>query len=313
VQVAVVYRWGATAIYRNGRKYAEYRTDNRLAFGRQSILFLGAGSLADNFSMSALFAGELEEVRLYNVALAPETIACLRLNEPSEIEAIGQWTFKDGTTRDSTGHFPPGILQGTARLSNGRLLLDGHGFLVVPPIEEERNAELVFSDTSTQKAMSWRGAKWSKTEKTIVPAPEMLSWIADDAPNGLSKILRVDISRDAQFGYFPNTCGALCYFDKPAAPGRVLRIGFLAKSLGGASWLTVYRLGDGSPPVKARLGTQWQHFELEMPLGWTLPVPTGGLAFSVTESRNPADMISDGAFLLEHVRVESVSDRHRRQ
>ena len=134
VQIAIVYNWMSVTTYRNGEKYAQHDTDSRQTFDADSILVIGRRLLGTDVVLPTL-AGAVEEARLYNVALSPKIIASLKPNEPSPIGPVGLWTFEDGTARDSTGHFPMGLLQGKARIADGKLILDGReSFLVVPAI-----------------------------------------------------------------------------------------------------------------------------------------------------------------------------------
>jgi hypothetical protein len=123
VQVAAVYSGDRITIYRNGVHYASYEVDSPQRFDKYALM-LGLRYLG---SMGAIgfFAGDIEEARLYDVALAEADIGALRINEPSVPAPVGWWTFEDGTATDRTGHFPSGILVGDARIAGGRLTLNG--------------------------------------------------------------------------------------------------------------------------------------------------------------------------------------------
>ena len=153
VQIAIVYTWESITIYRNGRKYAEYDPGGRPPFNNDSFLLIGNGP-----RWSPTLAGAIEEARVYNVVLSPQMIASLRPNEPSPIGPVGQWTFEDGTARDVTGHFPMGLLQGKARIADGKLILDGQGsFLVVPPTGGVKEPTPVSSSDFEQDLSRWFG------------------------------------------------------------------------------------------------------------------------------------------------------------
>ena len=170
VQIAIVYNWTSVTIYRNGAKYACYDIESRQVFPRDMILLIGKQRLGcDKVSMPTL-AGTVEEARLYNVALSPKMIAALKPNEPSPIGPVGQWTFEDGTARDSTGHFPMGQLQGNARIAGGKLILDGQESFLVVPLLGVKQPTLISSSDFERGFASWYGQKRSG-DGTLVPAP----------------------------------------------------------------------------------------------------------------------------------------------
>ena len=73
VQVAVVYSGKRITLYRNGVHYASYEVDSPQRFDKYALM-LGLRYLG---SMGAIgfFAGDIEEARLYDVALAEADIA----------------------------------------------------------------------------------------------------------------------------------------------------------------------------------------------------------------------------------------------
>ena len=133
IQIAAVYKGTTITLYRNGVEYVKHDTGMVQAYEKDSILLFGKRHLDIPEKKPTTLQGIIEEVRLYNRALSPLTIAALKPNEPSPIEPLGCWTFEDGTARDATGHFPPGELRGNARIRDGRLILDGKdSYLLVP-------------------------------------------------------------------------------------------------------------------------------------------------------------------------------------
>lgn len=130
VQVAVVYAGNRIRVYRHGAIYAEYSVTRPQEFSRDCRLLLGLRYLG---AMGAIgyFAGAIEEARLYDTALDAATIAALRQDQDGGPQPLGKWTFADGTARDVMGHFPPGHLAGGARISNGKLHLNGRDAYVV--------------------------------------------------------------------------------------------------------------------------------------------------------------------------------------
>ena len=124
VQVAIVYRGRQIELYRNGAPYASYQVERPQPFAEGSFVLLGLRYLGAMGPIGPL-AGAIEEARVYRVALDARAIAALAPNKPSEPRPLAQWTFEDGTARDSMGTFPPGKVVGGARIAGGRLHLDG--------------------------------------------------------------------------------------------------------------------------------------------------------------------------------------------
>jgi len=309
IQIAISYTWEATTIYRNGRKYAEYRPESRLAFKKDSVLLIGRQYLA-YLPPSATLAGEVEEARLYNVALSPQMIALLKPNEPSSIRPVGQWTFEDGTARDVTGHFPMGLMQGKAYIVNGRLVLDGENSCVVIPAIGglERPTEVVNSDFE-RDISPWYGWKPS-ADGTDALAPEMVSRLTGDTPDGLQGALRVSIVCDPHRTYLSHCTGAVCPFRENAPAGSTLRISFYAKSISGARWLNVFRLAGGADPVQVQLEPTWRHYQVDMPLGWITPATSVVVFNSVSQPGCTVLPLADGVFLLDQVRVTAIPLAH---
>ena len=129
VQIAIVYNGNQVTIYRNGETYAQYSINEPRTFGSDSVAVMGLRHL--NAGDRACFAGEIEDARIYNVALTASQIAALKPNEPSEPKPLAWWTFKEGKVFDLMGHFAECVLIGNARVAEGRLHLDGKESLMV--------------------------------------------------------------------------------------------------------------------------------------------------------------------------------------
>lgn len=151
VQLAIAYHDTQVALYRDGRPYAAYTIDQPQTFDQDMSVLLGlryVGSMGE----IGFLRGELEEARIYDVALDAETITSLKPNQASVPQPIGQWTFEDGTVRDAMGNFPPGELRGGARIADGRLHLDGtRAYAIISP--PPRPQSMFF------KSPSW-GGQW---------------------------------------------------------------------------------------------------------------------------------------------------------
>lgn len=121
VQVAIVYRGGQLTLFRDGRICARYPVQPT-SFGPSSLILIGRRHL--EASGACWFAGAVEEARLYDSALEDADVAALRLDDPGRVKPFARWTFENGT-QDAMGRLPPGVLHGHAKVSDGKLHLDG--------------------------------------------------------------------------------------------------------------------------------------------------------------------------------------------
>ncbi|NQU22123.1 MAG: hypothetical protein HQ567_12640 [Candidatus Nealsonbacteria bacterium] len=135
VQMAIVYDKDEIRVYRNAKLYSRHKIGSPQPFKQDAMVLIGLRYVGGMGEIGFL-AGAVEEARIYNVALNAATLAALKPNEPSAPKPIGQWTFEDGKATDSTGTFPPGELRGNARISNGKLHLDGKtAYMISAPPE----------------------------------------------------------------------------------------------------------------------------------------------------------------------------------
>jgi len=141
VQMAVVYRGNQVAIYRNGNEYASYGIDRPQQFGGQNEVTVLIGlRYIGGMGEIGYFAGDIEDARIYDLALSAEQLAALEPNKPSDPKPLGWWTFEDGTANDAMKNFPEARLEGHARISHGKLHLDGQSSYVLcgrpePPLD----------------------------------------------------------------------------------------------------------------------------------------------------------------------------------
>ena len=82
----------------------------------KSDLFIGRGD--PEFSFGEYFHGELEEIRIWNVARSPEEILAAMNNTLTGKEEglVAYWNFDDGTAKDLSGHGNDGVLNGDAQI-----------------------------------------------------------------------------------------------------------------------------------------------------------------------------------------------------
>ncbi len=121
VQVAITYRGNVITIYRDGVQYAQYTITAPAEFGPDHRILIGLRIIHFNGPL----AGVIEEARIYDRALDPQTIAALEPNKVSTPPPLGMWTFEDGTALDVMGTYKKSVMYGAARIENGKLYLDG--------------------------------------------------------------------------------------------------------------------------------------------------------------------------------------------
>ncbi len=124
VQIAIAYRGGEVTIYRNGKRYARYRIARPQPFGPDAKVLIGLRYIGSMGEIGFL-AGAVEDARIYGTALDAEAIARLAPNRPSDVKPLAWWSFEDGSAADVMKAFPDCRVAGGARISGGKLHLDG--------------------------------------------------------------------------------------------------------------------------------------------------------------------------------------------
>ncbi len=128
VQIAVVYRGRQVIIYRNGLQYASYEIAKPQAFGVDAMVLIGLRYVGDMGEIG-FFEGSIDDARIYDLALTPEQIASLKPNEASNPRPLAWWDFENARATDRMGRFSACRLMGEARIADGKLSLDGDGYL----------------------------------------------------------------------------------------------------------------------------------------------------------------------------------------
>jgi sucrose-6-phosphate hydrolase SacC (GH32 family) len=124
VQIAVVYRGNRITIFRDGRPYADYQAGTQESFLRNGDILIGVryrGAMGE----IGFWAGDVDEVRLYDEALDEKTIPALKPGELGQPKPWGMWTFDEGEVVDRMGHYPKGRLMNGAAIVGGKLRLGG--------------------------------------------------------------------------------------------------------------------------------------------------------------------------------------------
>jgi hypothetical protein len=127
VQVAIVYRGRHITIYRNAREYASYEIKDQ-PFGADAMVLIGLRYVG-GMGEIGFFKGAIDDARIYDSALSAEQLAALKPNQSSDPRPLAWWDFSDKQGQDQMGRFPAGRLMGEARIADGKLVLDGDGYL----------------------------------------------------------------------------------------------------------------------------------------------------------------------------------------
>lgn len=134
VQVAAVYRGTRVTLYRNGVQLADYPITAPATYGRDRIMVMGLRHRGA--SPAAYFAGEIADARIYSTALTSAELAALRPGRASTPQPQAWWDFSRGLD-DRMGLFKETWLKGGARLSGGRLHLDGKDGCVMAQVSSD--------------------------------------------------------------------------------------------------------------------------------------------------------------------------------
>ena len=167
IQLTITYRGNRITLFRNGQEYAAYNTAQLQPFGADAMVLLGLRYIGEMGEIG-FFTGAIEDVRIYDTALTADQVAALVPHKSSDLKPLAWWTFKEGKVEDVMRTFPASRLEGSARIVDGRLILDGSGYLWAAKdaklLATEATEETPF-DTSVQtlfyKARSQRtGNMW---------------------------------------------------------------------------------------------------------------------------------------------------------
>jgi hypothetical protein len=128
VQLALVYRGNEITLYRNGQEYAAYTIDAPQPFGADGMALLGLRYIGEGGEIGYL-KGAIDDVRIYDRALTAAEVAALVPNRAGEPRPLAWWSFEDGSARDAMGSFAAVKVEGGARIAEGKLVLDGTGYV----------------------------------------------------------------------------------------------------------------------------------------------------------------------------------------
>lgn len=161
VQIAIVYSGSSVALFRDGAESVRYEQEAPVPYRvADASVLLGTRHIP--VPENGLFAGEIDDARIYDVALTSDQIRALVPNKPSDLKPLGWWHFEDDTIADATGTFPHAQAYGSARVREGRLVLDGRdGFVVCrrppPQVPDEVLKKQLLVDFLAPGAVPGRG------------------------------------------------------------------------------------------------------------------------------------------------------------
>ena len=113
--LAGTYNGSTIMVLVNGQAIASQKASGQLHID-QSDLYIGKGD--PEYLHGECFHGQLDEIRIWNVARSQEQIQ-LAMNMSltgKEDGLVAYWNFDDGTAKDLSGHGNDGILSGDARI-----------------------------------------------------------------------------------------------------------------------------------------------------------------------------------------------------
>jgi len=120
--LAIVYKGNSVTMYRNGRRYCSYEVESQQPFNNRSEIVAGLRLSTGSYGP---FAGIIDEIRLYGIALTDDEVASLELHKHSEPVPAACWRFEEGSLTDEQRLFLDGELHGNAKIVDGKLILDG--------------------------------------------------------------------------------------------------------------------------------------------------------------------------------------------
>jgi len=129
VQMAIVYQGKEIRLYRNGEPYAAYPATNQDFLKAEGALAV-FGFRHVGAQTGACLAGQIDDARIYDQPLTTEQIRALKPNVASEIKPVAWWDFEGKAVTDRGGRFTHHALLPGAMIKDGKLVLDGKGYLL---------------------------------------------------------------------------------------------------------------------------------------------------------------------------------------
>ena len=164
IQMAIAYEGNRISIYRNGERYSSYATENIDLLSPEDNMSVFGLRHVGAATMDGRISGAIEDARIYDRALTAEEIKALKPNIQSAIKPYAWWDFEDDNASDKTGRFPHTLLEGGAKIENGKLVLGKLSVMVAM-----RKKEAVQKSDVTKEAF--------KMETPAMPDPIPDTWL----------------------------------------------------------------------------------------------------------------------------------------
>jgi hypothetical protein len=135
--LASTYDGSTITVFVNGQAIASQKASGQLHID-QSDLYIGKGD--SEYLHGECFHGQLDEIRIWNIARSQEQIqsAMNTTLTGKEDGLVAYWNFDDGTARDLSGHGNDGVLSGGARI-----------------VEADRPASVAAQQVQANKLVAW--------------------------------------------------------------------------------------------------------------------------------------------------------------
>jgi len=130
IQIAIVYKDNHIFIYRNGEYYTSYDADNIDLLSPENNMAVFGLRHVGAATMDGRISGSIEDARIYDRALTVEEIKVLKPDIESAIKPYAWWDFETDGASDETGRFPYNLLEGGAKIENGKLVLGKESVMV---------------------------------------------------------------------------------------------------------------------------------------------------------------------------------------
>ncbi|MHC4467671.1 MAG: GH32 C-terminal domain-containing protein [Planctomycetota bacterium] len=130
VQLAIVYEGSEVRMYQNGELINEYEAENiDLLNSNRNFVVFGMR----HYETETYLPCEIDDARIYSVALSEDQLKKLKPNEPSKIKPYAWWDFEGDEVEEKTGrygYYRTGWKSKGAELRDGKLILGDWRFVI---------------------------------------------------------------------------------------------------------------------------------------------------------------------------------------
>lgn len=161
----------------------------------------------------------------------------------------------------------------------------------------QNGANLAKNSTFDTDLTDWYGRDAAAATTSAFTARETVD------TNSSVGALRVTLAPPQGATWHSHVAGAVCNLKTGAPLGFALRVQFAAKSVSGANWLTVGRVGGGGA-TNVQITNEWKDYDTF----FYMPYSTGAILFNtVARASENLQAIVGGVFLLDNVRITVVA------